>query len=131
MDHSSSSSEEQWNSIPCVVTLVSCHYCQNSLNMGAVLCSALINAYGKAGLLAKMDSTYVLMQVMGVAPNEHTFSALIDGYGKKGLVEKAEAALRDMLKAGFSMNLVAYTSIIDAYGSAKMFKVRWWEKKWS
>jgi pentatricopeptide repeat protein len=99
--------------------------------VGAVLCSALINAYGKAGLLAKMDSTYVLMQVMGVAPNEHTFSALIDGYGKKGRVEKAEAALRDMLKAGFSMNLVAYTSIIDAYGSAKMFKVRWWEKKWS
>lgn len=71
------------------------------------------------------------MQVMGVAPNEHTFSALIDGYGKKGRVEKAEAALRDMLKAGFSMNLVAYTSIIDAYGSAKMFKVRWWQKKCS
>jgi pentatricopeptide repeat protein len=83
----------------------------------------LINAYGKAELLEKMDSTYVMMRVKGVSPNEHTYSALIDGYGKLGMVENAEAVLDEMLKAGIKMNVVAYTSIINAYGSAKRFQV--------
>jgi pentatricopeptide repeat domain-containing protein 1 len=71
-----------------------------------------------------MDSTFMLMRVTGVPPNEHTYSALIDGYGKHGMVDKAERALHDMLKAGIAMNLVAFTSIIDAYGTAKRFEVR-------
>jgi pentatricopeptide repeat protein len=86
--------------------------------------SELIDAYGKAGLLQKMDSTFMLMRVTGVPPNEHTYSALIDGYGKHGMVDKAERVLHDMLKAGIAMNLVAFTSIIDAYGTAQRFEVR-------
>lgn len=71
----------------------------------------------------RMDSTYVMMRVKGVSPNEHTYSALIDGYGKLGMVEKAEAVLDEMIKASIKMNVVAYTSIINAYGSAKRFQV--------
>jgi pentatricopeptide repeat protein len=76
----------------------------------------LLDAYGKAGNLAKAEAVFAEAKELGLA-DEFSYSALLDAYGKAGSLPKAEAVFAEAKEAGL-LNDVTYTALLDAYRKA-------------
>uniref|UniRef100_A0A803KPY9 Pentatricopeptide repeat-containing protein n=1 Tax=Chenopodium quinoa TaxID=63459 RepID=A0A803KPY9_CHEQI len=92
--------------------------------------NTLIDAYGKSGKFAEMESVLAEMLTnrncepdgAGIEPNIRTFNILLDSYGKVGYYKKMSAVMEYMQKYHYSWTIVTYNVVIDAFGKAGKLK---------
>ncbi|EFJ38585.1 hypothetical protein SELMODRAFT_74706, partial [Selaginella moellendorffii] len=82
----------------------------------------VISSYGKAGMLANMESLFRCMLNEGCSPSTSTFNAMISVYGKALRIPDMEAALQAMLAEfpGVEPNVITWCCLADAYRRAKL-----------
>ncbi|CAD5325668.1 unnamed protein product [Arabidopsis thaliana] len=79
---------------------------------------AVIETFGKAGRIEKMDDVFRKMKYQGVKPNSITYCSLVNAYSKAGLVVKIDSVLRQIVNSDVVLDTPFFNCIINAYGQA-------------
>ncbi|EOX96640.1 Tetratricopeptide repeat-like superfamily protein isoform 1 [Theobroma cacao] len=85
--------------------------------------TALVNAYGKSGLV---DEAFAIVEDMKTVsdckPDVYTYSILINSCMKLKRFDLIRRILAEMSYLGIECSTVTYNTIIDGYGKAEMFE---------
>ncbi|CAI6010130.1 unnamed protein product [Closterium sp. NIES-65] len=84
------------------------------------LLNACMDAYGKAGLLANMETCLARIRSFDFVPNHTSFNIVIHAYGMAGMIPEMEDALARMRRSGLRPDVYSYNILIGAYGDAGM-----------
>ncbi|CAI5534654.1 unnamed protein product [Closterium sp. Naga37s-1] len=84
------------------------------------LLNACMDAYGKAGLLANMETCLARIRSFDFVPNHTSFNIVIHAYGMAGMIPEMEDALARMRRSGLRPDVYSYNILIGAYGEAAM-----------
>lgn len=60
------------------------------------------------------------MRLLGIAPDNWTYSAFVNKATARGHMDEAEAAVVQMQEAGIPPNVVVYSTLLDGYGKLDM-----------
>ncbi|KAI0524551.1 hypothetical protein KFK09_003925 [Dendrobium nobile] len=85
--------------------------------------NTLIDAYGKAGRFAEMEST--LMEMLGnhdCKPDIWTMNATLRAFGGSGQIEMMEKCYDKFKGSGISPDSKTFNILIDCYGKARKYK---------
>jgi pentatricopeptide repeat protein len=80
----------------------------------------MLNAYAKAGEVAKMERTREEMLVAGFTENAVTFNILADGYGRSRRFEQLGELVARRKAQGVPMEELGYCVLISSYGRARL-----------
>lgn len=78
-------------------------------------CTALVNGCCKGGDVAEARRVFDEMPLLGLAPNEVTYTALMHGYFTHGQREKGFALFEEMRRGGVEPNLYTYNCLIGEW----------------
>ncbi|PKA57781.1 Pentatricopeptide repeat-containing protein [Apostasia shenzhenica] len=97
----------------------------DSLNIkpNTVTYNTLIDAYGKAGRFAEMEST--LMEMLGnhdCKPDIWTMNATLRAFGASGQIEMMEQCYDKFQNSGISPDIKTFNILLDCYGKAKKYE---------
>ncbi|KAJ8498037.1 hypothetical protein OPV22_008589 [Ensete ventricosum] len=85
--------------------------------------NTLIDAYGKAGRFAEMEST--LMEMLSshdCKPDVWTMNATLRAFGGSGQIETMEKCYDKFQSSGISPDIKTFNILLDSYGKAKRYE---------
>ncbi|XP_020598631.1 pentatricopeptide repeat-containing protein At4g30825, chloroplastic [Phalaenopsis equestris] len=94
---------------------------QSGYTCNTITFNAVLNIYGKAGLLKKVKKIFLMARKRGVA-DVITYNTIIAVYGRSKVFKKMESVVRGMENSGFPVSLEAYNCMLDAYGKEDLIE---------
>jgi pentatricopeptide repeat protein len=89
----------------------------------AVTFNIVIECFGRAGNIEKMEYYFRLMKTKGVKPNPVTYCSLVNGYRKTRLLDKVSGIIRQTENTDVILDTPFFNCVISAYANSGDIKI--------